>query len=354
VDQQPILFCATPGSHWPDNTVVSTAIDELAGKLEQPRLEQSLWLGYVSPADCLADWAARLPMEQAPDDADAALLLESWSSAARLFLDLQRRHGPRCRLLHLGRLRRPDWAQLAGEADQPGAEWAAEASAENAGASLDAGLEPLLWRHPELADLYADLEGCADLRGRSAELTPMPMGRAHPAFARASLLNWHERRREQHQHALEIGQLLATISQLEQERIQLSEVVTECQRQAQEALLDLHTANAEVARLRGQLTHREEELVAARERSEGVLEQLEQTQVDLELTYQDRQAQHQLNEAQAAAIGEAAQLLRRLAALRGMPTEQPSTSVQVMALLEGYRHSLKRAERLLGSDDRVG
>jgi hypothetical protein len=352
VDQQPILFCATPGAHWPDNTIVNTSIDKLAGMLAEPWLEQPLWLGYVSPADCLADWAAHLPVDQAPDDADAATLLESWSSTAILFLDLQRRHGPRCRLLHLGRLRRADWFQLAVEAGQPGAEWAAQASTQSAAAALEAGLEPLLWRHPALPDLYADLEGCADLRGRAAELTPMPMGRAHPGFARASLLHWQERRREQHQHELEIGQLLTTISHLEQERIQLSEVVTECQRQAQEAQLDLHTANAEVARLRGRLTDREEELVTARERCEGVLEQLEQTQVDLELTYQDRQAQHQLNEAQAAAIGEAAQLLRRLAALRGMPTEQASTSVQVMALLEGYRHSLKRAERLLGNDGR--
>ncbi len=350
---QPILFCVTPGARWPDNSGVSTSIDELFGMLEQSWLEQPLWLGYVSPAECLNHWATCLPADQEPDVAAAITLLEAWSRAAGVFLALQRRHSHRCRLLHLGRLRRHDWNQLAVEAGHSEAEWAAETPAEPAGIALDAGLEPLLWNHPELPDLYADLEGCADLLGRSAELIPLSMGRANPAFARTSLLSWHERRQERLRHTLEIGQLQGTITQLEQERIQLADDLTLSQRQAQEALADRDTAHRQLARSREQINLREEELVKIRELYESCLEQLEQTQVDLELTFKDRQAQHQLNEAQAAAIGEASQLLGRLATLRGLGTDGSSASIQMMALLEGYRHSLKRAERLLGREGTV-
>ncbi len=44
----------------------------------------------------------------------------------------------------------------------------------------------------------------------------------------------------------------------------------------------------------------------------------------------------------------AAGLLQRMAVLKGMSAGAlPPPPIQVMALLEGYRHSLKRAERLL-------
>jgi hypothetical protein len=47
-------------------------------------------------------------------------------------------------------------------------------------------------------------------------------------------------------------------------------------------------------------------------------------------------------------IQRAAGLLHRMAVLKGMsPGALPPPPIQVMALLEGYRHSLKRAERLL-------
>lgn len=348
---QPILFSATPGARWPAHTGVNASDGELAGLLEQAWLDQPLWLGYVSPAQCLNRWAANLSEEEEPDPVAAATLLETWSTTARLFLALQRRHSPRCRLVHLGLLRRDALTQLAAEAGQAEADWAGETSLEPAATIAgDACLEPLLWNHPELPDLYADLEGCADLLGRSPDLTPMAMGRANPAFARACLLSWHQRRLEQRRHTQALGELETRIARLEQERIQLQEVVILTQRQAQEALTQLQATSGQVARMQAELSQRDEELVAARERCESCLEQLELTQVDLELTFQDRQAQHQLNEAQAAAIGEASLLLRRLAALRGVGTDGPAASVQVLALLEGYRHSLKRAERLLGSD----
>lgn len=348
---QPILFGATPGARWPANTGGNACLEELAALLERSWLDQPLWLGYVSPAECLRRWAANLPEEENPDPAAADTILKAWSTAARLFLALQRRHSPRCRLLHLERLQRPQLTQLAVEAGQADADWISGSSVEPAATlAIDPCLEPLLWNHPELPDLYADLEGCADLLGRSPELSPMVMGRANPAFASACLHSWHQRRQEQRRHAQDLGQLATRATQLEQERLQLHELLSLTQRQAQEALTQLQTSNGRVARMKEELREVEEELVAARERCDACLEQLEQTQVDLELTFQDRQAQHQLNEAQAAAIGEASLLLRRLSALRGVGTEGPSASIQVLALLEGYRHSLKRAERLLGSD----
>ncbi len=348
-----IQFSAIAGSRWPGTGSGPQDDTDLSALRAQPWLEQPVWLGYVSPAECLTRWAADLG-SQAPDPEAAARRLESWISGARLFLALKHQHGSRCRLVHLGRLQPSDWARLAREAGQPEATWHSGDAQPLAGASLDPRLEPLLWNHPDLADLYADLEGCADLYGRSPELTPMRMGRADRELASSLLLNWHGEQQRLERDKRERMELQTRVSRLQSEQRQLREAAAEAQRQVEAANQALQAIQGDVSELREQVRQRDTELVRLRERSDACLEQLEQTQLDLELTFQDRQAQHQLNQAQGAAIAEASAMLQRLAALRGLPgsSGQPAT-IQLLALLEGYRHSLKRAERLLSFSGRA-
>jgi hypothetical protein len=93
------------------------------------------------------------------------------------------------------------------------------------------------------------------------------------------------------------------------------------------------------------------DLDQARERTERLLGSLHQTEEELEHYFLQSQHGRQLADAQRAQLQRAAGLLRRMAALKGIPAGSlPPPPIQVMALLEGYRHSLKRAERLLGRE----
>jgi DNA repair exonuclease SbcCD ATPase subunit len=90
------------------------------------------------------------------------------------------------------------------------------------------------------------------------------------------------------------------------------------------------------------------DLDQARERTERLLGSLHQTEEGLEHYFLQSQHGRQLADAQRAQLQRAAGLLRRMAALKGIPAGSlPPPPIQIMALLEGYRHSLKRAERLL-------
>jgi chromosome segregation ATPase len=90
------------------------------------------------------------------------------------------------------------------------------------------------------------------------------------------------------------------------------------------------------------------DLDQARERTERLLGSLHQTEEELEHYFLQSQHGRQLADAQRAQLQRAAGLLRRMAALKGIPAGSlPPPPIQIMALLEGYRHSLKRAERLL-------
>jgi chromosome segregation ATPase len=97
---------------------------------------------------------------------------------------------------------------------------------------------------------------------------------------------------------------------------------------------------------------REQQLMAERQADlEKVLAALHQTEEELEHYFLQTQHGRQLVDAQQVQLQRGAALLRRMAALKGVTTGYPlSQPIQVMALLEGYRQSLKRAERLLGRE----
>jgi len=97
-----------------------------------------------------------------------------------------------------------------------------------------------------------------------------------------------------------------------------------------------------------ELASRDRVLVSVREDADLNLLQLHQMQEELQQVFQDCQAQRLLIEAQKDQLERAAKLLQGFGAQKRVSIIPNQTSIQVLALLEGYRHSLKRAERLLG------
>ena len=116
-----------------------------------------------------------------------------------------------------------------------------------------------------------------------------------------------------------------------------------------EALLERqHDLEEDLNRLLERRHQDQSELETSREEVRRLLDDLHQAEEELEHHFRDSQHGRRLVEAQQVQLQRAAGLLQRMAVLKGMSGGAlPPPPIQVMALLEGYRHSLKRAERLL-------
>lgn len=93
-----------------------------------------------------------------------------------------------------------------------------------------------------------------------------------------------------------------------------------------------------------QLRRSEADALTRCQNLEDELERCDQERTELERV---EQAGAALAAAQQQQIGRASQLLRKLSSRDELISASGQQSIQVLALLEGYRHSLKRAERLL-------
>lgn len=93
-----------------------------------------------------------------------------------------------------------------------------------------------------------------------------------------------------------------------------------------------------------QLRRSEADARARCQNLEDELERCDQERSELERV---QQAGSALAAAQQQQIGRASQLLRKLSSRHALISASGQQSIQMLALLEGYRHSLKRAERLL-------
>jgi hypothetical protein len=139
----------------------------------------------------------------------------------------------------------------------------------------------------------------------------------------------------------------------ELERLRLLQTETEFQGKREQHLMAERQADLEneLDTLRGSLHRNSVNLEQLREGNQQLLGALHETEEELEHYFLQTQHGRQLLDAQHLQIQRAAALLRRMAALKGVTMGVPfSPPIQVMALLEGYRHSLKRAERLLGRE----
>jgi chromosome segregation ATPase len=112
----------------------------------------------------------------------------------------------------------------------------------------------------------------------------------------------------------------------------------------QKRLSDLHDL---YIKLRDKSRLMREDITQLESDRESDLDNLYLTQVELEEVFDTKQAHQDLCIAQAQTLQRAQVVIKKLSAFKGVPMGSSEPSIQVLALLEGYRHSLKRAERLL-------
>ena len=119
--------------------------------------------------------------------------------------------------------------------------------------------------------------------------------------------------------------------------------------QIQNLSVELQAKNDELKRLQSSIAELQELLRSGEAKEQDLGQQLRFSSEQLEQYFHESQQGQQLAAAQAKQIKRAALLLQRTALLKGINVSKlPFASIQLLALLEGYRHSLKRAERLLG------
>ncbi|MEY4807333.1 MAG: hypothetical protein RLZZ206_1722 [Cyanobacteriota bacterium] len=141
--------------------------------------------------------------------------------------------------------------------------------------------------------------------------------------------------------------------EIELERLRILQAETDFQGKREQKLMVERQVDLEkeLGTLRGSLQRDSANLEQVREDNQHLLGALHETEEELEHYFLQTQHGRQLMDAQQLQLQRAAALLQRMAALKGITTGVPiSPPIQVMALLEGYRHSLKRAERFLGRE----
>lgn len=129
----------------------------------------------------------------------------------------------------------------------------------------------------------------------------------------------------------------------------------DCQQQSSEnkqatGLLEasLDECRQEVSLLRQQVAELQNEAAMNHGLEQRSREQLRKSCEELEDYFLANQRDRNLIEAQGEQLQRASLLLQRMSLLKGIGIGKlPRASIQLLALLEGYRHSLKRAERLI-------
>ena len=239
----------------------------------------------------------------------------------------------------------------------------------------------LLREQPTLLDAFLDLELLADLGGMEPDsdylnrlrqlsrLAPLLQELDNNAIRqRASQLqqSFHQQQLQRLEQELnesrhDLNHRLEQLRELDQDQRRLHQAAeASAQREAtlQQQVHDLQDQRSGLEEANGRLQERldqlEARLLQLRQSEaetlgrcqvlEDELEQRDRERHQLETIQQDSAA---LAEAQQQQIHRASQLLQKLSLRHRLVSASGQQSIQVLALLEGYRHSLKRAERLL-------
>lgn len=139
----------------------------------------------------------------------------------------------------------------------------------------------------------------------------------------------------------------SAINLLRAENGSLEEEIFKLQHQLAQSLQAVCDFQQQLQETSQGLASRECDLVSAREDADLTQLQLHQIQEELEHIFLEYQAQRSLIDAQKDQLERAARLLQVTGGQKCIPIVASQPSIQVLALLEGYCHSLKRAERLL-------
>lgn len=241
-----------------------------------------LLLGYRDPRSGLAEALAR---EAAPD---LAALLGAWQRSAERMLQLRQRPGPPVLLIALDRLdgaaaaalleRLAPGGQPGGLGDEP-----PPSPAPPGPALLPAVVAHYLAQRPEIDQLLADLEGCAELLGRDPQAPPTAPPERGLVLAERLLHDWLSLRAAHHQ---ELERLARERELLKAELATTSGVLAD--------VAGLHQqTEAEAELLRRQLEHQATEL-------EGQAQRMQEERQALLREQESLQARHESMEAEWA------------------------------------------------------
>jgi hypothetical protein len=375
----------TSGSVWPeplDHLLHPVRLDQIEAWLADQAAERrpetqpssvphALWLGFTSPVDAL-DHAC------APADAGTGGMpspqscLDQWLHQADLLLAARRAWPERCLLINLELLDAPSLRRFALRAGVE-ADGVAFQLPTNDRSLLDPRLVALVANQPVLLDRYRDLEGQADLFGRAPDFDPPWSNLAAAWFSDLCVRHWRHERQQFEFHtsahaaapdpaaelqvlALE-GQLEALRQQEQQRTVELQELRTQLsaartappQQVNAEEPGQRKALKRKLRQARAALLQLEQQQQSLGRQTSQQRDQLFEAQGDLERLFLADRDKASLCDAQARSMARAAGLIDRLAsARRGSLGDVQPPNIQVLALLEGYRHSLKRAARLLG------
>ena len=228
---------------------------------------QPIWLGYGNPGQLLLN--AELD--------DPNTILDRWCNEARWLLQIRQACLGHCQLLNLPLVTTAAAAAVLGRATNPAStadHGAADREADREVAYPDPRLAVLAMQHPELQNLYADLEGCADLHGRTPEFSLGLLPLRSQAFSDRCLASWREEKIASQSHE---QSLLQAADQLRSAAEGHASELSEAREEAELTLLQLHQVQEELEhyflehrKASSAAEHHASELSEAREETEQI------------------------------------------------------------------------------------
>ena len=355
-----ILRCSTPGASWSDSeqnlghedltaSNLKQLIDDLGKDPQSLPQDFSVHLGYQIP---LLELCGEEETDAAFDPMDR---IEQWVGIADLFLKLKSLIPDRCKILRL-----------------PHSEaFEADLNRTRSPEGLDPMLMLLVVSHPLAYRRYADLTTQTEISSEQTALHADPLLMYTESFRNICWRSWCEARQDRMNAQRDAERLDAANKKLEEADQTIKNQREALQRcgQTEETLrqqVDKHlNANKDglltITNLKAELDNLKELYRRLREKSKAMrrsindlegksaedIDKLFATQLELEEVFNGQKTLQALCKAQSEILRRAERIIQQLAEGHGIATDPPTPSIQVLALLEGYRHSLKRAERLL-------
>ena len=294
----PTLLFATTGISWPAPLADAGQIQQLGAEAIERCVGsnslQPIWLGYGNPGQLLLN--AELD--------DPNTILDRWCNEARWLLQIRQACLGHCQLLNLPLVTTAAAAAVLGRATNPAStadHGAADREADREVAYPDPRLAVLAMQHPELQNLYADLEGCADLHGRTPEFSLGLLPLRSQAFSDRCLASWREEKIASQSHEQSLLQAADQLrSAAEGHASELSEAREETEqirRDHRQVCSERDQLALDVDQLRSAAEHHASELSEAREEAELTLLQLHQVQEELEHYFlEHRKASEELDQ----------------------------------------------------------
>ncbi|MFN5116506.1 MAG: hypothetical protein ACK5FE_10120 [Cyanobacteriota bacterium] len=271
------------------------------------------------------------------------LSLSDLASGYRQLLEL-RSTGRLFSIWRLERLEDGAWLScLHGDADLPAMDLP------EAPASLEAAvISRLLEASPEILSLYQDLELETEVGHGNPHTTYMNDLRNQYQKDPESLLQDFQKQHHDLSSGMptRIRELEASISIMRQECIARAQ-------QVEMAMIQITQLQNHIDFVSGDAFENDElkeSLEASMQQTQLLVLQLAQVEEELIRQHKEASGYRELMSAQTIQIQRACQLMHSSAGWEGIGSSSGGASIEVLALLEGYRHSLKRAERLLSGE----